>query len=95
MKNWYNIHEQSAGNLRLELLWWVYKIFGIKFLKVVLWFVCLFIVPFAKPARTASKKYRKIFDFSCSCDIVLPYRFPVESFAVFMQEHFNQIMERG
>ena len=60
MKNWYNIHEQSAGNLRLETLWWVYKIFGIKFLKLVLWFVCLFIVPFAKPARNASKKYRKI-----------------------------------
>ena len=60
MKNWYQIREQSAGNLRLEILWWLYKIFGIKFLKVILWIVCLFIVPFARPARTASKKYRKI-----------------------------------
>ena len=60
MKNWYEIHEQSAGNLRLETLWLAYKIFGIKFLKFVLWFVCLFIVPFAKNARAASKKYKKI-----------------------------------
>ena len=60
MKNWYQIHEQSAGKWRLETLWFIYKIFGIKFLKFVLRFVCLFIVPFAKPARIASKKYVKI-----------------------------------
>ena len=60
MKNWYEVREQSAGDLRLETLWFIYKVFGIKFLKFVLWFVCLFIVPFAKPARIASKKYKKI-----------------------------------
>lgn len=60
MKNWHQIHEQSAGKTRLELLWIVYKIFGIKFLKFILWFVCLFIVPFAKPARNATKRYTKI-----------------------------------
>ena len=60
MANWYNVREQSAGKLRLELLWFVYKIFGIKFLKAILWFVCLFITPFAKNARKSSKKYRKI-----------------------------------
>jgi len=60
MTNWYNVREQSAGKFRLETLWIVYKIFGIKFLKIVLWFVCLFIVPFAKNARIASKKYKKI-----------------------------------
>ena len=60
MANWYNIQEQSAGKIRLELLWIVYKIFGIKFLKFILWFVCLFIVPFAKSARKASKKYTNI-----------------------------------
>ena len=60
MKNWYEVREQSAGNLRLETLWFIYKVFGIKFFKFVLWFVCLFIVPFAKPARIASKKYKKI-----------------------------------
>lgn len=57
MTNWYNVHEQSAGKLRLETLWFVYKIFGIKFLKFVLWFVCLFIVFFASNARKTSKKY--------------------------------------
>jgi predicted LPLAT superfamily acyltransferase len=60
MNKWYQIREQSAGKIRLELLWVVYKIFGIRFLKFILWFVCLFIVPFAKPARIASKKYMQI-----------------------------------
>ena len=60
MNKWYQIREQSAGTLRLELLWFVYKIFGIRFLKFVLWFVVLFIVPFAKPARSATKQYEKI-----------------------------------
>ncbi len=60
MTKWYNIREQSAGKIRLETLWIAYKIFGIKFLKIVLWFVCLFIVPFAKPARNASRKYQII-----------------------------------
>lgn len=60
MTKWYNVREQSAGKFRLEALWIVYKIFGIKFLKIVLWFVCLFIVPFAKNARVASRKYQKI-----------------------------------
>ena len=60
MANWYNVHEQSAGKIRLELLWIVYKIFGIRFLKAVLWFVCFFITPFAKNARKTSSKYRKI-----------------------------------
>ena len=60
MANWYNVREQSAGKLRLEMLWIVYKIFGIKFLKTILWFVCLFITLFAKNARKSSKKYKKI-----------------------------------
>ena len=60
MKNWHQIHEQSAGKGRLETLWIVYKIFGIKFLKFILWFVCLFITPFAKPARIATRKYNQI-----------------------------------
>ena len=60
VKNWYNIREQSAGKWRLETLWIVYKIFGIKFLKFVLWFVCWFILPFAKNARKSSKKYVNI-----------------------------------
>ena len=60
MNKWYQIREQSAGKIRLELLWIVYKIFGIRFLKIILWFVCLFIVPFAKPARDATKRYTKI-----------------------------------
>lgn len=60
MTKWYQTQEQSAGKLRLEMLWIVYKIFGIKFLKIILWFICLFIVPFAKNARIASKKYINI-----------------------------------
>lgn len=60
MKNWYQIHEQSAGKYRLELLWWVYKIFGIRFLKIVLWPTIAVIYLFAKNARKHSKQYIKI-----------------------------------
>ena len=60
MKKWYQMREQSVGKWRLELLWYVYKIFGIRFLKIIIYPVILIISIFARPAVTASKKYRKI-----------------------------------
>ena len=60
MKKWYQIHEQSVGKARLELLWYIYKIFGIRFLKLVIYPVIVIISFFAKPGVKASRKYRKI-----------------------------------
>lgn len=59
MTDWYKQQEQGAGTGRLETLWIVYKIFGVRILKVVVWFVALFIWMFARDARRASKTYRK------------------------------------
>lgn len=59
MKAWYKQHEQGAGTGRLETLWIVYKIFGVRILKIVVWFISLFIWMFARDARAASKKYHK------------------------------------
>ena len=54
------MREQSAGKTRLELLWYIYKIFGVRFLKIIVYPVILIISIFAKPAVKASKQYRKI-----------------------------------
>lgn len=58
MTDWYKQREQGAGTVRLEVLWIVYKIFGVRILKFVVWFISLFIWMFARDARTASKKFR-------------------------------------
>lgn len=60
MKNWYQIKEQSAGKYRLELLWWIYKICGLRFLKIILYPIVAVISIFARTARQYSKQYRQI-----------------------------------
>ena len=60
MANWYQIHERGAGSIRMELLWWVYRIFGIRVLKCIVSIITLFITIGARGARTVSKHYKKI-----------------------------------
>ncbi len=60
MNNWYQMHEQSAGKYRLEILWWIYKICGIRILKIVLYPIVTIISLFARGARTYSCQYRNI-----------------------------------
>lgn len=60
MNKWYQQREQSAGKIRLEILWFVYKIFGIRVLKLITYPVVVVISLFAKPGVKASEKYRKI-----------------------------------
>lgn len=60
MEPWYEQHEQSAGTYRLELLWYIYRIMGVRVLKLILYPICFFITIFAGPARRASTQYRKI-----------------------------------
>lgn len=75
MKKWYQMREQSVGKWRLELLWWIYKIFGIRFLKLVIYPVILIVAIFAKPAVIASKKYRKILNTYQKKHHIAPTRF--------------------
>lgn len=52
-ENWAQQKEQSAGKVRLALLWLVYRILGKNCAKIVTFFVVIFIYPFAKVARRA------------------------------------------
>ena len=60
MDNWYSIREQSAGKWRIRFLWGVYRVFGLRALKVIIWFVVGFITMCAAKPRGASRKYKKI-----------------------------------
>ena len=75
MNKWYQVREQSVGKWRLELLWYVYKIFGIRFLKIIIYPVIVIISFFAKPAVRASKKYRKILNTYQKQHNIAPTRF--------------------
>lgn len=57
MKKWYQIKEQAAGEKRLWLSWYVYKIFGKKALYFIAFCVTFFTFLFAKDIRKYSKKY--------------------------------------
>ena len=58
--HWHNQHEQSAGIIRLEILWRIYKIFGLRTIKLILYPVSFFIALFARTPRHASYQYRQI-----------------------------------
>ncbi|MBR6412552.1 MAG: hypothetical protein IKS41_05275 [Alphaproteobacteria bacterium] len=60
MTNWYSIKEQCAGRYRLLFLWWVYRLFRLKGLKIILYPIVFFIVLFSKNGRQASQKYREV-----------------------------------
>lgn len=54
---WFNIKEHSAGEKRLKLTLFLYKIFGEKILYVIAFFVAFFTFLFANDIRQASAKY--------------------------------------
>ena len=56
-KNWYKINEKSAGELRLTISWYLYKIFGINILLLISFFVALVSFLANKDVRLYSKKY--------------------------------------
>ena len=60
MKQWYQIKEQAAGEKRLMLTWYIYKLFGKKALYFIGFWVTLFTFIFAKEIRGYSKKYLNI-----------------------------------
>ena len=54
---WFQIKEQSAGEKRLLLSWYLYKIFGKNILYIIAFFVSFFTFIFSKKIRVYSKKY--------------------------------------
>ncbi len=57
MTNWYNIKERSAGELRLYILWIIYKFLGKFCLDFVVFFVAFISFIFASEIRMYSEKY--------------------------------------
>lgn len=60
MKQWYQVKEQAAGEKRLMLMWYIYKLFGKKTINFIAFFVTFFTFLFAAEIRGYSKKYLKI-----------------------------------
>ena len=58
--NWYQQQEHGAGSFRLNLLFWIYKIFGIRFVKFWVWLISGVIGMSAKSAKKFSQQYRCI-----------------------------------
>lgn len=57
---WFEIKEQSAGNKRLLLSWYLYKIFGKNVLYLIAFLVSFFTFIFAPKIRLYSRKYFEI-----------------------------------
>ena len=59
-EKWYQQQERGAGVWRLGLLLWVYRIFGIRFMKFWVRIIATVIGVGAKSARRFSREYRRI-----------------------------------
>lgn len=57
---WFEQKEQSAGTLRLELLWLVYRFFPLSIFNAVLFCVSAVIFVFAKPMRRSSRAFLRV-----------------------------------
>jgi predicted LPLAT superfamily acyltransferase len=58
--NWYQQHERGAGAWRLGALFWLYRIFGLRFMKFWVRIITTLIGMGAKSARRFSGEYRRI-----------------------------------
>lgn len=58
--SWYAQREQSAGKVRLQILWLVYRFLGKNVLKFVVAIVMMFIYPFARPARRSLRTFYSV-----------------------------------
>lgn len=59
-EKWFSRREQSAGRIRLRLMWLAYAWLGKGFLKILCVPVMAFIFPFAAPARSALREYYSV-----------------------------------
>lgn len=60
MANWYQMHERGAGRVRMEFLWWIYRLCGLRVLKWFVGLISTFIAIGARGGRIASKKYKSV-----------------------------------
>ena len=60
MSNWYQMRERGAGKYRMEILWVVYRVFGLGVLKFVARIIAATVAIFASAPRAASRRYRTV-----------------------------------
>lgn len=60
MTNWYQMRERGAGKYRMEFLWVIYRVFGLRVLKFVVRIIAWVVAIFAPGARNASRRYRAV-----------------------------------
>lgn len=65
---WYQFKEQAAGEKRLLLSWYLYKIFGKKILKIIAFFVTIFTFLSSKDLRNFTKKNLSVI-YACTNNI--------------------------
>ena len=58
--DWYKVREKSAGERRLLITWYLYKILGTKIVLVIAFFVAFFTFLLNKDLREYSKKYFEV-----------------------------------
>lgn len=58
--NWYQQQERGAGSFRLNLLFFIYRVFGARFVKIWVWLVATIIGLSAKSVKEFSRKYKRI-----------------------------------
>lgn len=58
--DWYRVREKSAGEKRLLITWYLYKILGTKIVLVIAFFVAFFTFILNKDLREYSKKYFEV-----------------------------------
>ena len=70
---WYQMHEQSAGALRIRLLWLVYRVFGKNALKIAIVPVMAAIYPFCGRARAALRSFHSaLSDYAAANGLDVP-----------------------
>lgn len=98
MANWYQVHERGAGRLRMELLWWVYKVCGVRVLKFLVGIIAAFITMGARGGRMASRRYKTILNAYEVKNNRIPTRFSsfahIRAFACSMVDKMSAICDR-
>ena len=81
---WHTQREQSAGRIRLAILWQLYRLFGKGVLKLACIPVMAFIYPFARPAKKALCDFHAVLaEFAPSALPKSIFHFPFSTFHLY------------
>ena len=81
---WHTQREQSAGRIRLAILWQLYRLFGKGVLKLACIPVMAFIYPFARPAKKALCDFHAVLaEFAPSALPKSIFHFPFSTFRLY------------